>query len=224
MRLCGNKWRNARRSYLEQASSSVPKVKEQTDVESSNSPKASLATGAKNPLSMAGKMKKIVVWLSASSRVSWLQVWKQMRLWHAFPISTCWWWEVTSARGRRKEGYWRSSCYSEGKKESKVVYLKTQIQWILFYGKLEKWNWTLRPDTPWNSWDAPAYETKIRERKEQSGGIIPKGAPNERNLCAPGFEEWTPEETSRQADCDSKEAWNLARKMHNAEKERLKLR
>ena len=26
---------------------------------------------------MEGKMKKIVVWLSASSRVSWLQVWKQ---------------------------------------------------------------------------------------------------------------------------------------------------
>ena len=164
MRLCGNKWRNARRSYLEQASSSVPKVKEQTDVESSNSPKASLATGAKNPLSMAGKMKKIVVWLSASSRVSWLQVWKQMRLWHAFPISTCWWWEVTSARGREKKVL-KEQLLFWGKKESKVVYLKTQIQWILFYGKLEKWNWTLRPDTPWNSWDAPATKPKFGKEK-----------------------------------------------------------
>ena len=48
-------------------------------------------------------MKKIVVWLSASSRVSWLQVWKQMHVWHSLPISTCWWWEVTSARGREKK-------------------------------------------------------------------------------------------------------------------------
>ena len=45
----------------------------------------------------------------------------------------------------------------------------------------------------------------------QSGGIIQKGEPHERNPCAPGLEEWTLEETSRQADCDSKVAWNLAR-------------
>ena len=49
---------DARRSRLEQASSSVPKVKEQTDVKSSNSPKASPATGAKNPLSMMAKCKR----------------------------------------------------------------------------------------------------------------------------------------------------------------------
>ena len=48
---------DARRSR----SSSVPKVKEQTDKKSSNSLKASLATGAEIPLSMDGKMKKIVV-------------------------------------------------------------------------------------------------------------------------------------------------------------------
>ena len=52
---------DARRSHLEQASSSVPKVREQTDVKSSNSLKASPATGAENPLSMDGKMKKIDV-------------------------------------------------------------------------------------------------------------------------------------------------------------------
>ena len=39
-------------------------------------------------------------------------------------------------------------------KTSKVVYLKTQIQRILFYGKWKNWDWTLRRDTPWNSWDA----------------------------------------------------------------------
>ena len=56
------------------------------------------------------------------------------------------------------------------------------------------------------------YETKIRERKGQSGSIVQKGAPHERNPCASSFEERTPEETSRQADCTSKVAWNLARK------------
>ena len=57
----GMKWRDARNSHLEQACSSVPKVKEQTDVKSSNSPEASPATRAENPLSVDGKMKKIVV-------------------------------------------------------------------------------------------------------------------------------------------------------------------
>ena len=45
---------------LEQASSSIPKEKEQTDVKSSKSLKASLATRVKNTLSVIGKMKKIV--------------------------------------------------------------------------------------------------------------------------------------------------------------------
>ena len=52
----------------------------------------------------------------------------------------------------------------------------------------------------------------IRERKTQSGGSIQKGEPHERNLCAPSLEEQPPEETSIQEDCDSKVAWNLARK------------
>ena len=46
-------------------------------------------------LSNAGKTKNIVVWLSTSSRVSWLQVWKQTHLWRSLPVSTCWWWEET---------------------------------------------------------------------------------------------------------------------------------
>ena len=39
-----------------------------------------------------------------------------------------------------------------------------------------------------------------------------KGEPHERNPCAPGFEEQPLEETSRQAGCTSKAAWNLAGK------------
>ena len=42
------KWRYARNSHLEQACSSVPKVKTQTDVKSLNSLKASPATGVRN--------------------------------------------------------------------------------------------------------------------------------------------------------------------------------
>ena len=65
-----------------------------------------------------------------------------------------------------------------------------------------------------------------------------KSEPHERNPCAPGVEEQPPEETSRQADCMSKVAWNLARKcassnptlnyvlfsLHNAEQGEIELR
>ena len=61
---------DAKRSHLEQVSSSVPKVKEQTDVKNSNSLKASPGTGVINSLSMVDKMKKIVMWFSTFSRVS----------------------------------------------------------------------------------------------------------------------------------------------------------
>ena len=56
-----------------------------------------------NSLFMMSQMKKIVAWLSTSSRVSWLQVWKQMHSWLSLPMSTCWRWEATSARGREKK-------------------------------------------------------------------------------------------------------------------------
>ena len=68
------------------------------------------------------------------------------------------------------------------------------------------------------------YKIEFLERKGQSGGIFQNGEPHERNPCAPGFEEWTIEETSWQADCDSKVARNLEGKMHNAEQERFLLR
>ena len=50
-------------------------------------------TKAENSLSIVGKMKNIVVWLSTSSRVSRLQVWKQMHSWLSLPFSTSLWWE-----------------------------------------------------------------------------------------------------------------------------------
>ena len=109
-------------------------------------------------------MEKIVAWLSTSSRVSWLQVWKQMHSWLSLPISTCWRWEATSARGREKKVL-KDELPFWGKKESKVVYLKTQIQWIQFYGKLKNWDWTLRRDTTWNSQDAPGTRSNSGKKK-----------------------------------------------------------
>ena len=129
---------------------------------------------------MEDKMKKIVVWLSTSSRVSWLQVWKQMHSWLSLPISTCWWWEETQLEVEERR-YSRISCYSEWK-TSKVVHLKTQIQWILLYGKLEDWYWTLRRDTP-EILRMHLVQNWIRERQRQSGGMIQKGEPHERNPC-----------------------------------------
>ena len=52
---------DARRSHPEQASSSVQKVKEQTNVKSLNSPKDSPLTKVKHSLSMVCKMNNIVV-------------------------------------------------------------------------------------------------------------------------------------------------------------------
>ena len=113
---------------------------------------------------------------------------------------------ATSARGRKLKDQLRF----RKKKPSKVGNLKTQIQWILFYGKLKYWDWTLRRDTP-EILRMHLVQNWIREIERQAGGIIQKCEPHERNPCAPSFEEQPPEETSRQADCDSKVARNLAR-------------
>ena len=62
----------------------------------------------------------------------------------------------------------------------------------------------------WKSQEAPGTKLEFGKEREkrQSGGIIQKSEPHERNPCAPGFEEQPPEETSWQADCSCKVAWN----------------
>ena len=132
---------------------------------------------------MDGKMKKIVMRFSTSSRMSWLQVWKQMHLWLSLPISTCWWWEVTSARGREKKVLKEQSLSWKKKLRSNDFY------------STESWRngiWTLRRDTPWHSQDTSGTKLKIWEKKKgQSGGINQKCEPHERNPCASGFEDNT---------------------------------
>ena len=63
------------------------------------------------------------------------------------------------------------------------------------------------------------YEILIRERKGPSRGLIQKGEPHERYLCAPKFEERTPEETSRQEEYARKASWDVARKIYKLKAE-----
>ena len=177
----GMKWRDARNSHLEQAYSSVPKVKTQTDVKSLNSLKASLATKVQKSLFILGKMKKIVMKFSTSSRMSWLQVWKQMHLWPSLPISMCWWLEKTQREVEKKVLkdqllFWKKKgpglCIS--KFRSKEVY--SAESWRIgierFGGTHQK---ILRMHLVRN-W--------MREREGQSGGIIQKGELHKWNPCA----------------------------------------
>ena len=177
---------------------------EETDWRKSlNSQKASPATKAKNSLVVVGKMNKIVVRPPTSSRVSWLQVWKQMHLWMSLRMSTSWWWKETKVL-KDQLLFWK-------KKTSKVVYLKTQIQSILFYGRLKNWDWTLRRDTP-EILRMHLVQNLNSGKKRTLWWYNPKRRTSWAKSLRAQFWEETPEETSRQADCTSKVAWNLARK------------
>ena len=56
------------------------------------------------------------------------------------------------------------------------------------------------------------YKIEFGKGKGNLEALSRKGELHERNFCALGFEGQPREETSRQADCTSKVAWNLARK------------
>ena len=148
------------------------------------------------------------MWFSTSSRVSWLQVWKQVHLWQQLRVSTCWWWGETQQEVEERE-YSRSSCDSERKKRSKVVYLKIQIQRSLLYGKIGQPRSNASAGNTIKFSGRSWYEIQFREWKVPSQSVIQKGEFHERNPCAPKFEERTLEETSRQEECARKAAWIL---------------
>ena len=77
-----------------------------------------------------------------------------------------------SARSRKEGNQGAVAILRE--ERSKVVYLKTQIQWILFYGKLENADWTLRRDTPWNSGDAPGAKLQFGKEKDNLEALSKK--------------------------------------------------
>ena len=102
---------DARRSRLEQASSSVQKVKEQTVVKSSNSP------NEKDRRVIIGSMPCVVVTsLETDAFVAFVAFFDMLMVRSNL-----------SARSR-KEGTQGAVAFLREKKRSKVVYLKTQIQ------------------------------------------------------------------------------------------------
>ena len=122
----GKKLEDARKSRLEQASSSVPKVEKQTDVNGLYSLKASPATKAKFPCLLRAR------WTRSSRN------YRHHPVCHGYKSRNrcicgyrCLFRHAdgekkSSARSRRRRRYSRRNRYSE-KKKSKVVYLKTQI-------------------------------------------------------------------------------------------------
>ena len=97
------------RSHLEQASSSAPKVKEQTDVKSSNSLKASPATRVKNSLVYGGqdeKYRRLIIDIIPCVVVTGLET----DAFVAFVACI----DMLMVRSKFSARYSRSSCYSEG--------------------------------------------------------------------------------------------------------------
>ena len=207
---------DARRSHLQQASSSVPKVKEKTDVKSSNSLKASPAARVRKILvygEQDEKYRRLIIDIISCVVVTGLET-------DAFVAFRCLHRHADGASARGTQG---AVAILRDEKSPRLCISKLRSN--EFYSS-ESWRVGIERfgETHHEILGMHLLRTKIRERTGQSGGIIQKGELHERNPCAPSSEERTPEGSSRQADCDSKAAWKLARKMLNAEQERFKLR
>ena len=184
------KWRCARNSHLgAKHTLQYRKWKTQTDEKSLNSLKPRPTTRAGKSLVCCvqdEKYRRVIVDIIPCVVVTSLET--DVAIVAYFDMLTVR--SNLSARSR-KEG--TQGAVAILRKKSKVVYLKTQIRWILCYGKLKNWDWTLLRDTP-EILRMHLVQIWTRERKWQSGGIIQKGEPHERNPCAPGSEEQPPEE------------------------------
>ena len=146
-------------------------------------------------------MKKIVVWLSASSRVSWLQEWKQMHLWQSMLFSTCWWWKETQQEVEKEGTQGAVAILKERKVQGCVSHNSDpKISMLRKGGEL---GLNASAGHTMKFLECTWYETKIPEKKGHLQALS-------KNVN-PGFEEWTCEENSRLAECDSKVAWNLAK-------------
>ena len=189
----GKKMEDARKCRQEQASSPVPKVKKQTDVNGLYSLKACPVTGAKKIFVYGWqdeKDRRVTIDIIPCVVVTSLET-------DAF-VAIVAYFEVEKRR------YSRSSCCSEKKVQGCVSQNLDQLN--SFLRKAEELGLNALAGHTWNSRDALGTKLKSEKGKGQSGGIIQEG---ERHEC---LEEQTPEEASRQADCTSKVAWKLARK------------
>ena len=111
------KWRDSRNSHLEQESSSIPKVKTQTDEKSLNSLKASPVTKAQKFLVCGGqdeKDRRVIIDIIPCVVVTSLET-------DAF-VAIVAFIDVVKVRSnlsaRSKRRYSRISCYSENKKKT----------------------------------------------------------------------------------------------------------
>ena len=162
-----------------------------------NSLKASPVTKAEHSLSIAGKMKKyrrviVVTSLETDAFMAIVSHIDMLKM------------RATSARGREEGTQEAVAIQTEDKVQGCVSQDSAPMNSIL--RKVGELGLNASAGHTRNSWDASG--TKLNG---QSGGIIQKSEPHERYPCAPSSEE-QPEETSRQADCVSKVAWDLARK------------
>ena len=207
-----------RRKGKEQASSSVPTGKGQTDVKSSTSPEASPATRAKIPC----------LWEEARCKRSSCEfrnppVCRDYKSGNRCICgSNCLYRHAGGEEKPSKQSKKESTqgavailkqkmvqgCVSQNSGPKKSILRKAgQTRYKASAGHTIKFSG--------RTW----YEIQIRERKGTSRGVVQKGEPHERNPCAPKFEERTPEETSRQEECARKAARDLARKIHKLKAE-----
>ena len=117
--------------------------------------------------------------------------------------------EVTPARGRRRR-YSRNSCYYEKEKRGPRLCI-SKFRSNEFYST-ESWRIGIERSggTHHEILSVHLVQNWNSGKKRAIWSHYPKKVNiNERNPCAPGFEEQPLEETSRQADCTSKIAWNL---------------
>ena len=195
------KWRDARKSHLEHASSSVPKVKTQTDVNSSHSVKASPATGAKKPLSMEGKMKKdlrVIIDIIPCVVVTRLGI-------HGY---RCF---FRHADGERKPSALSSKEVAILKKKKKVQGCVSQnsdpMNSILRKAGQTRLNASAEHTRKFSgcTW----YETEFGKETGNLEAFSKKVNLMSEILARPFLEERTREETSRQPDCSSKAAYKF---------------
>ena len=117
-----------------------------------------------------------VLRLKPSSRMSWLQVWKQMHSWLSLLKTTCWCWEVNSARGREKKVLKDKLLFWERRKRPRLCI--SRLRSNEFY-PTESWRIGIERfgGTHQKILRMHLVQNWIRERKWQ---FIQKGEPHER--------------------------------------------
>ena len=199
-----------RRKGKEQASSSVPTGKGQTDDKRSTSLEARPATGAKIPCPWEGgggqdvKDRRVIFGILPCVVVVSLETDASMAIIACIHMLT--------ARSQSESTQGAVAILKEKKVQGWVSQNSDPKKSILRKAGQTRLDASAGHAKKFSG--RTLYEIPIRERKGPSRGVIQKGEPHERNPCAPKFEERTPEETSRQEECARKAAWNLARNIY----------